>query len=84
MTPRDRDALLSAYRAERGPSRAQAEKLWVRLSEDVADPSSEGRVAGPVSQRGRAVAIAAFVLAAAIFFGVAGVRLRRGSTEFIS
>lgn len=65
MTPRDRDALLSAYRAERGPSRAQAEKLWVRLSEDVADPSSEGRVAGPVSQRGRAVAIAAFVLAAA-------------------
>ena len=65
MTPRDRDALLSAYRAERGPSRAQAEKLWVRLSEDVASSSGEGRVTGPASQRGRAVAIAAFVLAAA-------------------
>jgi hypothetical protein len=61
----DRDDLLAAYRAERGPSRAQARRLWARLEADVGAPESVPRIGSVVSGRGRTVAIAAVVLAAA-------------------
>jgi hypothetical protein len=59
--------LLAAYRAERGPTRAQADALWSRLRSDVARPSEVPRRVVPIAgrSRGRAVAIAAVVLAAA-------------------
>jgi hypothetical protein len=59
--------LLAAYRAERGPTRAQADALWSRLRSDVARPSEMPRRVVPIAgrSRGRAVAIAAVVLAAA-------------------
>lgn len=64
--PEPRD-LLAAYRAERGPTRAQADELWSRLRDDVARaPAAPRRVVAIGDRsRGRAVAIAAVVLAAA-------------------